>query len=124
MNIETVREYCLSKTGVTEAFPFDEVTMVFRVGDSAQRQGKIFLLCALERPDYLLMKCDPDWAVELRDRYPEEVEQGWHMNKRHWNGVYLTGPHLTDGDIRGMIDHSYALVLGSFSGRYRALLGL
>lgn len=124
MNIETVREYCLSKPCVTEAFPFDDETMVFRVGDSAQRPGKIFVLCSLSCPDYLLMKCDPDWAIELRDRYPGEVEAGWHMNKRHWNGVFLTGPHLTDGDIRGMIDYSYSLVVRGFSGRYRAMLGL
>lgn len=123
MNIETVRDYCLSKPHVVEAFPFDETTIVFRVGDTAAKPGKIFALCALDKPDYLLLKCDPERALELRDRYPAEIEPGWHMNKRHWNGIFLTGPHLTDADIRGMIDHSYALVLASLPKSQRSALG-
>lgn len=124
MNIEQIRDYCLTKPCVSEAFPFGEEHMVFRVGDTAAKQGKIFALCALDRPDYILLKCDPDRALELRDRYPEEIEPGWHMNKRHWNGVFLTGPHLTDADIRQMIDRSYDLVAASLPKGQRNELGL
>lgn len=125
MNIEEIRTYCLSKAAASEAFPFDEDTMVFRVGDTeAYGTGKLFALCSLERPDYVLLKCDPDRAVELRDRYPEEIEPGWHMNKRHWNGIFLTGPHLTDAQVREMIDHSYKLVAASLPRRVREASGL
>lgn len=124
MNIEEIRDYCLSKACASEAFPFDEDTMVFRVGDTATQRGKIFALCSLQRSDYILLKCAPERAVELRDRYPEEIEPGWHMNKRLWNGVFLTGPHLTDADIRTMIDHSYELVAASLPRRRREELGL
>lgn len=124
MNIEQVRDYCLAKPRVTEAFPFDQDTMVFRVGDTATKPGKIFALCSLDTPDYLLLKCDPEYALELRDRYPEEIEPGWHMNKRHWNGIFLTGPHLTDRDIREMIDQSYSLVAASLPKKQRAEAGL
>lgn len=124
MDIEQIRDYCLAKPCVCEAFPFGEETMIFRVGDTGSKQGKIFALCSLDRPDYLLVKCDPDRAEELRDRYPEEIEAGWHMNKRHWNGIILTGPHLTDADIRGMVDHSYALVVASLPKGVRAELGI
>ena len=72
----------------------------------------------------MLLKCDPERAVELRDRYPEEIEPGWHMNKRHWNGVFLTGPHLTDAQVREMIDHSYELVGGSLPRRVREAAGV
>lgn len=124
MNIEQIRDYCLAKAHATEAFPFDEDTMVFRVGDIGNERGKIFALCALEKPDYILLKCDPDRAVELRDRFPEEIEPGWHMNKRLWNGIFLTGPHLTDRDIREMIDSSYRLAAASLPKKRRDELGL
>lgn len=124
MNIETVRDYCLAKPHASEAFPFDQDTMVFRVGDVSGEPGKIFALCALERPDYILLKCEPERALELRDRYPDEIEPGWHMNKRHWNGIFLTGPRLTDTDIREMIDRSYALVAASLPKGRRDALGL
>ncbi len=124
MNIEDIRDYCLSMPQVSEAFPFDADTMVFRVGDTPAKPGKIFALCALERPDYILLKCDPEQALELRDRYPEEVEPGWHMNKRHWNGIFLSGPRLTDADIREMIDRSYDLVAASLPKGLRNELGI
>ncbi len=124
MNIETIREYCLSKAGVTEAFPFDEETLVFRVGDTPSKPGRIFALCALEKPDYLLLKCEPERALELRDRYPDEIEPGWHMNKRHWNGVWTNGPHLTDARIRDLIDHAYEQILERLPKRQRSEAGL
>ncbi|WP_294599413.1 MmcQ/YjbR family DNA-binding protein [uncultured Rikenella sp.] len=124
MNIETIRDYCLEKPGVTEAFPFDGETLVFRLGDTPEKHGRIFALCALERPDYLLLKCEPERAEELRDRYPEEIEPGWHMNKRHWNGIRLGGPHLTDGQICEMIDHAYGETLRALPKRQRMEAGL
>ena len=103
MNLEDFREYCLTKTGVTEGTPFGEDTLVFKVG------GKIFALASLEDiPPHVNLKCDPERALDLRDRY-EEVQPGYHMNKKHWNTVELSG-RILETELRGMIDHSYELV--------------
>ena len=84
MHIEQLREYCIAKKGVTEHFPFDEVTLVFKV------MNKMFLLTGLtsweNNGERMNIKCDPDWAEELRGEY-ESVNPGWHMNKKHWNTV-------------------------------------
>ena len=103
MNIETLREYCLSKNHVTETFPFGEETLVFKV------VGKIFLLTGLENPDRFNVKCNPARAVSLREEY-EEVQPGYHMNKAHWNTVYMNG-RLSDSQLKQMIDHSYDLIV-------------
>lgn len=105
MNIETLREHCISKPGVTEGFPFGEDTLVFKVG------GKIFLLIGVDAANRFNVKCDPELAVELRERY-NEVKPGYHMNKTHWNTVYMDG-FLTDKQLCDMIDHSYGLILKS-----------
>ena len=84
MNIESVREYCLSLPLVTEAFPFDERTLVFRI------LGKIFACVDLERPEWVTMKCNADYALELREVHPE-IEGAWHWNKKYWNQVNLYG---------------------------------
>lgn len=105
MNIETLREYCLSKNHVLETFPFGEETLVFKVA------GKIFLLAGLENPDRFNVKCDPELAVSLRDQF-EEVQPGYHMNKTHWNTVYMNG-RLSDSQLKQMIDHSYDLIVSS-----------
>jgi predicted DNA-binding protein (MmcQ/YjbR family) len=85
MNIEQIREYCLKKKGVTEEFPFDEETLVFKV------MGKIFILASLDSiPLQFNLKCDPEKAIELREEY-EAVQPGYHMNKRHWNTVIIDG---------------------------------
>lgn len=105
MNIEELRDHCLQLSGVTEDFPFGEETLVFRVG------GKIFLLIGLEEGDRFNVKCDPELAVELRERY-NEVKPGYHMNKKHWNTVYMDG-RLTHKQLCEMISHSYKLVLKS-----------
>ena len=105
MNIETLREYCLSKNHVTETFPFGEETLVFKV------VGKIFLLAGLENPDRFNVKCNPERAVSLREEY-EEVQPGYHMNKTHWNTVYMNG-RLSDSQLMQMIDHSYDLIVSS-----------
>jgi predicted DNA-binding protein (MmcQ/YjbR family) len=117
MDPELVREYCLAKRGVTEGFPFDESTLVFKVGD------KMFCLMALERvPLSINLKCDPERAEELRAAH-EAVEPGYHMNKKHWNTVVLEGDLSTE-DICELIDHSYELVIGSLTKKKRRELGL
>jgi len=115
MNIEEIREYCLSKPGVTEEFPFDEDTLVFKVG------GKMFLLTDLQDPAWINIKCDPELAVERRERYPEEVVPGWHMNKKHWNTVVTDGS-IPDDELRQWIDESYELVVAGLPKRERGKL--
>ena len=106
MNAENFRAYCLSKAAATEGTPFGPEDIVFKV------KGKMFALLALEEvPTRVNLKCDPDLALELRDRY-EQVEPGYHMNKKHWNTVVLDGV-IPDGEVRKMIDHSYDLVVRS-----------
>ena len=102
MNVESVRDYCLSLPAASEYFPFDETTLAFRVVD------KIFAMIDLEDTQWFVLKCDPDYALELRDRHPE-ITAAWHMNKKHWNQLDLEG-HLTDELIQKLILHSYKLV--------------
>ena len=105
MNIEEFRDYCLTKSGATEGTPFGEETLVFKVG------GKIFAIASLDDvPARVNLKCDPERALDLRDRY-EEVQPGYHMNKKHWNTIELGG-RLPDTELRALIDHSYELVAG------------
>ena len=106
MEIDFFREYCLKKPGATESTPFGPDNIVFKVG------GKMFALLALDEiPPAANLKCDPDRALELRDRY-EEVTPGYHMNKKHWNTVEIAGG-IPDDEVRKMIDHSYTLVVQS-----------
>ena len=103
MNIEQIREYCLNKKGVTEEFPFNEETLVFKV------MGKIFLLSSLDEiPLQINLKCDPELAIELREKY-ETVQPGYHMNKKHWNTIIIDGS-VPDKKILEWIDHSFSLV--------------
>lgn len=108
MNIEELREYCLRKAGVTEELPFGPDTLVFKIG------GKIFLLVGLDQIDSLRFnaKCDPEYALQLREQYPTTVLPGYHMNKKHWNTVYCN-QHLADEQILELIDHSFNLVFHS-----------
>jgi len=103
-NVEAFRTYCLQKKGVTEEFPFDETTLAFKV------MGKLFALTSLKEEVFRInLKCDPEWAIELRDEY-ESIIPGYHMNKKHWNTVIInfTIPnHL----LKKLIDHSYDLVV-------------
>jgi len=104
MNIEQIREYCIKKKGVTEEFPFDEETLVFKVA------GKIFLLASLESiPLQINLKCDPEKAIELREEF-ESVQPGYHMNKAHWNTITLDGT-VPAKKIFEWIDDSYNLVV-------------
>lgn len=100
MNIESLRDYCLSLPLATECLPFDDTTLVFKV------EGKMFLFTGLEYPDLRInVKCDPDLALELRDAYAE-VKPGFHCNKKYWNTIYIT-PFLKDCLVREWILHSY-----------------
>ncbi|GAA4094240.1 MmcQ/YjbR family DNA-binding protein [Mucilaginibacter panaciglaebae] len=112
MNIEELRDYCLAKPAVTEGFPFGEETLVFKVA------GKLFLLIGLEQADNFNVKCDPELAVELRERHPE-VQPGYHMNKKMWNTVYMNGS-LTRKQLIGMIDHSYNEVVKGLPKKIQA----
>lgn len=103
MNIETFREYCLSKKGGTEEFPFDETTLVFKV------MGKMFALTDLEGEFSINLKCDPEKAIDLREKYTA-VKPGYHMNKQHWNTVTDDGS-VTDDLLYNWIDDSYELVI-------------
>jgi predicted DNA-binding protein (MmcQ/YjbR family) len=108
MDLAKFREYCLSKPQATEGTPFGPDVVVFKVG------GKMFALASLnEVPTTANLKCDPDLALELRDRY-EQVRPGYHMNKKHWNTVEIENG-IPDAELRRMIDHSYDLVVNSLS---------
>jgi predicted DNA-binding protein (MmcQ/YjbR family) len=102
MNIEVLREYCLKKDEVTEGFPFGEDTLVFKTN------GKIFALANLDEDLSVNLKCDPVFALELREKY-SSVTPGYHMNKKHWNTVLFDGS-IPDREIFSWIDHSYNLV--------------
>ena len=103
MNIETLRDYCLSKPGAEETLPFGPDTLVFKVN------GKAFLLVGLDAEDLRFnVKCDPDKALELREEYPC-VLPGFHMNKKHWNTIVVDGS-VSNALLKEWIDHSYTLV--------------
>ena len=115
MDLESFREYCLSKPGATEDMPFGEDVLVFRVG------GKMFALASLDEiPATANLKCDPDLALELRDRY-EQVRPGYHMSKKHWNTVEIDNG-IPDAELHKMIDHSYELVVKRLPDVKRKLL--
>ena len=108
MHIEQLRDLCIAKKGVTEHFPFDDVTLVFKV------MGKMFLLTGLdswEKGDQKMnLKCDPDKAIELRESY-EDITAGWHMSKKHWNTVALNTESISVDFAIELINHSYDLVV-------------
>ena len=102
MNIESFREYCLKKKGVTESFPFDETTLVFKV------MGKMFTLTDTEDDFSINLKCNPDKAIELREKY-SSVQPGYHMSKKHWNTIKIDGS-ISNEVIYQWVDDSYKLV--------------
>jgi predicted DNA-binding protein (MmcQ/YjbR family) len=103
MDIEFFREYCLTKKGVTEEFPFDEKTLVFKV------MGKIFALTDIDAVDFSInLKCEPEKAILLREQY-KAVQPGYHMNKKHWNTIYAE--NISDNLLKQWIDDSYRLVV-------------
>lgn len=104
MNIEEFRNYCLSKKAVTEDFPFDESTLVFKV------MGKMFALTGLNVEEFRVnLKSDPEYSIELREEYGDIIP-GWHMSKIHWNTVYFENG-LKMSFLCELIDHSYDLVV-------------
>ena len=115
MDLAKFREYCLSKPKTTEGTPFGPDVVVFKVS------GKIFALASLDDvPARANLKCDPDLALELRDRY-EQVRPGYHMNKKHWNTVEIESG-IPAAELRKMIDHSYELVVKSLPRKAREKL--
>ena len=111
MNLETYYEYCLSKKGVMEHFPFDEDTLVFKVG------GKMFALSSLSQWEKgqpsVNLKCDPERAEELRAEY-DDIQPGFHMSKTHWNTIAVNAS-VSDALVKELIDHSYGLVFKSLT---------
>ena len=104
MDIEAFRDYCLSKPLVEESFPFDHSTLVFKVS------GKMFALTNLNNEYFTVnLKCDPERSIELREQF-EEVQPGFHMNKKHWNTVLFEG-RIRHNKLIELIDHSYDLVV-------------
>jgi predicted DNA-binding protein (MmcQ/YjbR family) len=116
MNVEEVRGYCFSKKGAIEGFPFDDTTLVVKVG------AKIFALLNLDGPPSINLKCDPAKALELREICPFVIP-GYHMNKKHWNTVLLDGS-LPNDLIISMLDHSYELVFNSLPEKIRKEISL
>lgn len=103
MDIESFREYCLSMSGVTEEFPFNETTLVFKV------MGKLFVLTDIDSFEQISLKADPEDVVRLQEQY-DAVSPGYHLNKRHWITVRLDGT-IRDRDLFSWISASYALVV-------------
>ena len=105
MHIEELRDYILSKNAVSESFPFDEKTLVFKVAT------KMFALIPLEKPELSInLKCDPERSIELRESYAC-VTAGFHMSKKHWNTVALNTGNISDDFVVELINHSYELVV-------------
>ena len=104
MNIEEFRDYCLAKPGTTEETPFGPDTLVFKVLE------KMYALTGIETFEFINLKCDPEYAVELREQYDGSIRPGYHMNKKQWNSVYTDGV-VPDNLIRQLIDDSYALIV-------------
>ncbi|MBU2921973.1 MmcQ/YjbR family DNA-binding protein [Winogradskyella psychrotolerans] len=119
MNIEDYRNYCLNKKAVTEHFPFDEDTLVFKV------LGKMFALASLKRWEngeaFINLKCDPEYAQELRAEY-DSIKPGYHMHKQQWNSVYVHSGELSVQLIKELIDHSYDMVVKGLPKKLRERL--
>lgn len=114
MNIEEAREYCLSLKNVTECFPFDDVSLVFKV------ENKMFALLPLDVEEPTIsVKCNPDYTEELRDRY-KAVEPAYHFNKKYWNGIFLERD-MPDDEICYWIQHSYREVIAKLPKKIREI---
>ncbi len=117
MHIEQLRDYCIKKKGVTETFPFNQDTLVFKV------MGKMFALFPLEKWEagegWANLKCDSDYAQELRGEY-ESITAGWHMSKTHWNTIYIYKNEVPTKLVLKLIDQSYDLVVASLTKKLQA----
>ena len=112
MTLAYFREYCLAKPGVSEDAPFDANTLCFRVG------GKIFAITDIEQFDFINLKCDPEQAIELRERF-SGITPGYHMNKKLWNSVSVLGD-VPDQLILDLADQSYELIFASLPKKLQA----
>lgn len=111
MDANEILDYCLAKKGVTETFPFDNETLVMKVGT------KMFLLMPLEKqPLSINVKTDPEWSAELREQHPQ-ITGAFHMNKTHWNSAFTDG--LKRDLVFKLIDQSYELVFNSLTKKAR-----
>jgi predicted DNA-binding protein (MmcQ/YjbR family) len=119
MNIEQIRNYCLSKKGASEDFPYDKDTLVFKV------LGKLFALTSLKGwetgTSSINLKCDPHYAEELRAEY-SSIRPGYHMSKKHWNTVYIHEAEVQPKFLLLLIDHSYDMVVKGMSKKLRDTL--
>ena len=119
MNIEQLHQYCMNKKGVTEHFPFDEDTLVFKV------LGKMFALFPLENWEAgkgsVNLKADPEYSEELRANYAS-IHPGWHMSKTHWNTVDIYMGELQPKFVLELIDHSYDMVVKGLPKKLRESL--
>ena len=115
MHVEQLRDFCIAKKGVTEHFPFDEVTLVFKV------MNKMFALSGLDKwekgEESINLKCDPEKAIVLREEF-EGINPGWHMNKRLWNTVTINNADVSD-DLLKLINHSYDLVVKGLTKKHK-----
>ena len=117
MHVEDFRSYCLSKNHVTESFPFDKTTLVFKVA------GKMFALTGLDNtPFQVNLKCNPEYALALREEHDGLIIPGYHMNKTHWNTVYFEH-HFSEEFLKSLIDHSYNLVVSTLPKKTQKALG-
>jgi len=116
MHIDEILPFCLCLKGSTESFPFDQQTLVFKV------MGKMYALINVEKPDSINLKCDPETAIELRERY-EAVQPGYHMNKKHWNTITLNSD-LSNDFIKEQIVNSYNLVVKSLPKKIKDELSI
>lgn len=118
LNVESFRDYCLSKKNVTESFPFDETTLVFKV------ENKMFALVSLDTPEFRVnLKCEPEQAIMLREEYPEEITPGFHMSKTHWNTI-IPNFKVTAQLMCELVDESYKQVLLTLPKKTRMEYGL
>lgn len=111
MNIEEIREYCISKPFTTESFPFDDTTLVFKV------HNKMFAILSLDEPHAISLKCDPERAIQLRAEHTE-IRAGYHLNKRLWNTIDLNG-FISNQLLIELIEHSYQLIWDSLPKKFK-----
>lgn len=114
MDIESFRDFCLAKTGTEESFPFDDKTIVFKV------MGKMYALAGIEQFKSTNLKCDPEYAIELRADY-NDINPGFHMNKKHWNTVTVNGD-VMDQKVFELIEHSYDIVVKGLTKKLKVEL--
>ena len=119
MNIEQLRNYCLKKKAVTEEFPFDEQTLVFKV------LGKMFVIAPLDKWEKgeasITLKCDPDYTIELREQY-ESIYAGPYVSNKHWNSIAIYKGELQSKFVLELIDHSYEMVIKGMTKKLRESL--